>query len=92
MNTKLLLDKLECIYSEYYGEIKDRFQETISRYNTHSITELVGMFLEDLTNVDLIDSVDLSSLSSIDEEDILVHAVEFLRLSVPTDMVLWEPQ
>lgn len=91
MDTKTLalLDELENIYSEYYGEIKDRFQETLQRYNTHSVEELVDYFLDDLNSVDLLSSVDLSS---VDLEAVLCHAVDFLRLDVPTDVVLWEPQ
>ena len=87
MDTKTLINELEAIYSIYYGEIKDRFQETISRYNTHSVEELVDYFLDDLNAVDLIDTVDLAS---IDLEAVLCHAVDFLRLYVPTDVVLWE--
>ena len=91
MDTKTLalLDELENIYSLYYGEIKDRFQDTISRYNTHSVEELVDYFLDDLNAVDLIDTVDLAS---IDLEAILFYTVDFLKLTVPTDVVLWEPQ
>lgn len=85
--TLTLINELEAIYSEYYGEIKDRFQETISRYNTHSVEELVDLFLDDLNAVDLLSSVDLSN---VDLEAVLCHAVEFLRLYVPTDVVLWE--
>lgn len=89
MNTKTLalLDELENIYSEYYGDIKDRFQETISRYNTHSVEELVDFFLDDLNAVDLLSSVDLSN---VDLEAILFYTVDFLRLDVPTDVILWE--
>ena len=89
MDTKTLalLDELENIYSEYYGDIKDRFQETISRYKTHSVEELVDYFLDELNSVDLIDTVDLAS---IDLEAILFYTVDFLRLDVPTDVVLWE--
>lgn len=89
MDTETLINELEAIYSEYYGEIKDRFQDTISRYNTHSVEELVDYFLDDLNAVDLLSSVDLSN---VDLEAILFYTVEFLRLDVPTDVVLWEPQ
>ena len=87
MNTETLINELEAIYSSYYGEIKDRFQETVSRYNTHSIEELVDFFLDDLNSVDLLSSVDLSN---VDLEAILFYTVDFLRLDVPTDVVLWE--
>ena len=87
MNTETLINELEAVYSEYYGEIQARFQETISRYNTHSVTELVDMFLDDLNSVDLLDTVDLSN---VDLEAILFYTVDFLRLDVPTDVVLWE--
>jgi len=86
-NTETLIKELEAVYSQYYGEIKDRFQETISRYNTHSVEELVDYFLDDLNAVDLIDTVDLSN---VDLEAILFYTVDFLRLDVPTDVVLWE--
>lgn len=89
MDTETLINELEAIYSEYYGEIKDRFQDTISRYNTHSVEELVDYFLDDLNAVDLLSSVDLSN---VDLEAILFYTIEFLRLDVPTDVVLWEPQ
>ena len=87
MNTETLINELEAIYSEYYGEIKDRFQETLQQYNTHSVEELVDYFLGDLNSVDLLSSVDLSN---VDLEAILFYTVDFLRLYVPTDVVLWE--
>ena len=79
MNTKQLLITLEDVYSEYYSDIQDRFQETMHIYpDFYSAYELGEVFLEDLIEHNAIDAVDFEEINL---KLVALHAIEYLRLA-----------
>ena len=78
MNTKQLLNTLEEIYSEYYSDIQDRFQETMHIYPYFDEYELGEVFLEDLVEHNAIDTVDFEEINL---KLVAIHAIEYLRLA-----------
>ena len=78
MNTKQLLNTLEDVYSEYYSDIQDRFQETMLIYPYFDTYELGEVFLEDLIEHDIIDGIDFAEINL---KLVAIHAIEYLRLA-----------
>ena len=78
MNTKQLLITLEDVYSEYYSDIQDRFQETMHYYSYIDEEELGNIFLYDLVEHNAIDAVDFAEINL---KLIALHAIEYLRLA-----------
>ena len=78
MNTKQLLITLEDVYSEYYSDIQDRFQETMHYYSYFDEYELGETFLEDLIEHNAIDAVDFAEINL---KLVAIHAIEYLRLA-----------
>ena len=78
MNTKQLLNTLEDVYSEYYSDIQDRFQETMLIYPYFDTYELGEVFLEDLIEHDTIDGIDFAEINL---KLVAIHAIEYLRLA-----------
>ena len=78
MNTKQLLITLEDVYSEYYSDIQDRFQETMHIYPYSDEYELGETFLEDLIEHNAIDALDFAEINL---KLVALHATKYLRLA-----------
>ena len=78
MNTKQLLITLEDVYSDFYNDIQERFQETMHIYPYFDTYELGEVFLEDLIEHNAIDAVDFAEINL---KLIALHAIKYLRLA-----------
>ena len=78
MHTKQLLSTLEDVYSDFYNDIQERFQETMHIYPYFDYWELGETFLEDLIEHNAIDAVDFEEINL---KLVAIHAIEYLRLA-----------
>ena len=76
--TKQLLNTLEDVYSDFYNDIQERFQETMHIYPYFDEYELGEVFLEDLIEHDAIDAVDFEEINL---KLVALHAIKYLRLA-----------
>ena len=76
--TKQLLNTLEDVYSDFYNDIQERFQETIQIYPYADYWELGETFLEDLIEHNAIDAVDFEEINL---KLVALHAIKYLRLA-----------
>ena len=75
---KQLLNTLEEIYSDFYNDIQERFQETMHIYPYFDEYELGEVFLEDLIEHDIIDGIDFAEINL---KLVALHAIKYLRLA-----------